>query len=101
MEKKLRIMKVVDTRFGEAEPGTIAFLPGTILPNPTYGFTYRFRYRKRSTGGEIVGCGIVMNEEYGKMSPQEIELACAVQYPVTGEEKREYAERNDMAEVPE
>lgn len=97
----MKAMNIIDTRSEKPRPATIAFMPGTILLNPSYGFTYRFKYRKKSTGGEVIGCGIVVNERYGGMSPSEIELTCALENPMTEEDRMKFAEENDMAEVPE
>ena len=100
-KRKLSAMNIIDTGFGKPKPATIAFLPGTILPNPSYGFTYRFRYRRKSDGSEVIGCGVVANERYGGMSPSEIELTCALENPMTKEDRMKFAEENDMTEAPE
>lgn len=98
MAGKLKTMKVVDTRFKD-RLSTIAFNPGSIIPD-AFGFTYRFRYVSKG-GGVVDGIGIVENERLGKMSPEEIELRCAVENPVTDEDRRELAAALEMVGLPD
>jgi len=89
---KLKIMNIVVG--GREKTRTIGFTPGSIRGTPN-GFTYCFDI-STGKGVRLTGCGIVENRRYASMSPEEIELICSVENPVTPENLAEFAEINEL-----
>jgi hypothetical protein len=91
----LKFINVVDDRW----PGSYSTImyTGELRPYKD-GLLYSFNY---STGGGVVvsGTGMVLNEKYSRMSPEEIELTCAVARPATADDVYEACVRGDMTEA--